>query len=514
VLEVDLRTGGAAPRTTPTSFLERARSRASGARDAWPLFALIGLAAANFGWQLGSSSYFVDEVLSLQVATEPLGGVLHATATSEVTPPLYFYLMHEWIGRIGTLAAWATRLPSALAGIAVVAAVWWLASLLSDRRAVAVVAAGLTALSPLALQYAQMAQGYVFVMLTVTLAVAASLRAQQPGEHRGRWLAAGAVAAVLALWLHYTAGLAVIPLCIWVAKANDLPARWRAAFIGACIVAEATVVPMMIAQHNSFPDRSGVAGTAALTLTTAERVFELPFDGRVDPLRLLGLAVTIAALVILAVKRGRLLRHWQLVGVLAVGPPLALFLLSALQQQGFLGHLMLARYAIGSAPFVIIAIAAAVTSIELRAVSAVLGVAALTVAITGVAMSHRRTGFYLDARGIAQYIHTREHRGDVSLATGSQGELIPLGYYGVDYDPSSKADGPSLVTTRSHRLWVIAQLPTNAVSTATLRRAMRLPGFTTTDVHIFPSLNPMGVVLEVPVATRAATATTAKHART
>jgi mannosyltransferase len=492
---------------------KRAGSRATAARGAWPLLALLGLAAANFGWQLGSSSYFVDEVLSLQVSLEPLGGVLHAASTSEVTPPLYFYFMHEWIGRIGTIAEWATRLPSVLAGIALVAAVWWLARLLSERRVLAAVAAGLTALSPLALQYAQMAQGYVFVMLAVTLAAAASLRARQPGQHRGRWLAAAAIAAVFALWLHYTAVLLVIPLCIWIARATDLPTRWRCAFIGVCIAAEATVVPMMIAQHNSFPNRPGVAGTAALTLTTAERVFELPFDGRVDPLRLLGLAVTLAALLTLAVRRTQLLRNWRLVGVLAIGPPLALLLLSAVERSGFLGHLMLARYAIGSAPFVTVVIAAAVTSIEWRAFGAVLGIAALTVAVTGVVLSHRRTGFYLDARDVAQYVNAREHPGDVELAPGNQGELVPLGYYGLRYDPSGTADGPTLVATRRHRLWVIAQLPTNSVSTATLRRAMRLPGFTTTDVHVFQSLNPMGVVLEVPIPMRDLKTATAKHAR-
>jgi len=104
----------------------------------WPLAlpAVIAVAAANFLWQLGSSSYFVDEVQSVDVATRPLGGVLHATATLEVSPPAYFYFEHEWLGHLGSLSEWAARLPSAICGILLAGPVWWLATLVSDRRAV------------------------------------------------------------------------------------------------------------------------------------------------------------------------------------------------------------------------------------------------------------------------------------------------------------------------------------------------------------------------------------------
>ena len=65
---------------------------------------------------------------------------------------------------------WVLRLPSAVAAIALVAAVWWLALPLGGRRA-ATIAALFCALSPLVLQYGQQARGYVFAMLLVTLAV-------------------------------------------------------------------------------------------------------------------------------------------------------------------------------------------------------------------------------------------------------------------------------------------------------------------------------------------------------
>ncbi|HEY2436604.1 MAG TPA: hypothetical protein VGH93_05450, partial [Solirubrobacteraceae bacterium] len=59
--------------------------------------AVLALGAANFLWQLGGSSYFVDEVQSLEVATRPLHGVLHATSTIELAPPAYFYFLHGWL---------------------------------------------------------------------------------------------------------------------------------------------------------------------------------------------------------------------------------------------------------------------------------------------------------------------------------------------------------------------------------------------------------------------------------
>ena len=101
------------------------------------LAAVIGLAAANFLWQLGSSSYYVDEIQALAVSLHPISGLLHAIANDEITPPAYFAFLHEWTGHVGTGPEWVTRLPSALCGVALVGAVYWLASVVSERRLVA-----------------------------------------------------------------------------------------------------------------------------------------------------------------------------------------------------------------------------------------------------------------------------------------------------------------------------------------------------------------------------------------
>ena len=91
--------------------------------ERWALPAILAVAALNFFWQLGSSSYYVDEVLSIEHALPSLGNVLSAVRTGETTPWTFFVFLHEWLYRTGSQAEWVTRLPSAVAGVALVAAV-------------------------------------------------------------------------------------------------------------------------------------------------------------------------------------------------------------------------------------------------------------------------------------------------------------------------------------------------------------------------------------------------------
>ena len=63
-------------------------------------------------------------------------------------------------------------------------AVYWLASLLSEHPAFALVAAALCACSPFVLEYAQRAQGYAFVALAVTAAVAAAIQHDRADRRR------------------------------------------------------------------------------------------------------------------------------------------------------------------------------------------------------------------------------------------------------------------------------------------------------------------------------------------
>lgn len=458
---------------------------------------MLGVAAANFLWQLGSSSYFVDEIQSISVARSPIGGVLHAISKIELTPPVYFYFQHEWLLRTRTAEEWVARLPSAACGVVLVAAVYWLASLLSERRAVALGAASLAALSPFVLEYSQLAQGYVFVMLAVTLAVAASLRALGTSRRQGRWLAAGAGAAVLALWLHYTAALVVVPLCAWVATREAFSRRSRYGFVAACAIAAVALVPLILAQHRAIPVRAATF-TAGVNRTNVERVFATPLDGRADSLLVLGVLATVAALLTLAARRQSIVREWRLLVAIAAGVPLALLTLSA-----FGAHLMLTRYAAVAAPFTLVAIAAAVVGARSRPLGALLGAGALTVAVAGLVASHRQRGFYLDARGMARYVRAHELPGDAVLASSSPGSAVPLIFYGLRPNFTGTEAANAIVRERRRRLWAIYELsedvPAASEVLAFARGVLRPLGYDARQARVFPGTAPVAVVLEVPL---------------
>jgi uncharacterized membrane protein YuzA (DUF378 family) len=71
-------------------------------------------------WRLGERSLWFDEAKSLVVAASPLGEIAARTRSLEGIPPLYFYLLHAWMGIFGASAS-AARAFSAVVGAAALA---------------------------------------------------------------------------------------------------------------------------------------------------------------------------------------------------------------------------------------------------------------------------------------------------------------------------------------------------------------------------------------------------------
>src|SRR5438874_10677556 len=201
-------------------------------RLALPVILLV--AAANFAWQLGSSSYFVDEAFSVLHSAPSFGAMFHFIARYETTPWPYFVFLHEWMGHTGSEAEWVTRLPSVVAGVALVWGTYWMAGAFVSRRP-ALAAAALAALSPLITSYAQETRVYVFLMLALVIAVGAAVRAAKRTEAQNRLLILGALAAFVAIWLHYIALSVVLPLLVWVEIRPNLRVRQRAGLGVACV---------------------------------------------------------------------------------------------------------------------------------------------------------------------------------------------------------------------------------------------------------------------------------------
>ncbi len=470
------------------------------------LVGLLGLAAANFAWQLGSSSYFVDEVLSISAATHSLGSLLHAVSHTEISPPGYFLFQHEWLGRTGSRAEWVARLPSMLGAVALVGAVYWLGWVLSRRFVIALGSAALAATSPFVLQYAQLAQGYLFAALATTLSVCGVLQAERSRLAPARWLVAGGAAAVLAMCINYTAVPVVAMICGWVWSREAFPSRWRRGFVSACALVVVVLAPLFVVQWHKTPGRHGVGSAASLTLDSLGRLARAPFQGRVASLPALSIVATLAPLSVLGLRRRRLPSPWLLIAAIAIGEPLFLLLLSA-----FGARVVLTRYAAVAVPFVIVAVVAGIALLP-RPAALVAALAVLIAAAVGLRDNHRQLSFYADARGAIDYIQAHREIGDVVLSPTSPTVAAPLAYYGsqglnplLHYAFTGSRQAATLISER-RRLWVVAEVPTGSLTAAGIispeqALAGRL-GYRVGPGRLFPSSTPLAVIGWTPVALR------------
>jgi 4-amino-4-deoxy-L-arabinose transferase-like glycosyltransferase len=174
------------------------------------LFLALSLRLVN----IGTEPLWGDEILSLDVIQHFSGdtrGMLSYLREVEVHPPLFYLMMGPWIAAFGDSAA-ALRTPSLLFSLAVVALAYALAvSLFADRRA-GVLAAFVTALLPLQIEFGQEARPYAmlcFFGALTTLCLWRSLRGD------GRWVIGYAAASALGLYTHYSFLFVLLPLSGW-----------------------------------------------------------------------------------------------------------------------------------------------------------------------------------------------------------------------------------------------------------------------------------------------------------
>lgn len=152
-------------------------------------------------FELGYEALWFDEVNTLYRAGAdgPLGVL--ARSAADVQAPLYDLLSWIVAGPLGRTDAWAFRLPAALAGIALVPVVGALALSFTGRRAAAVLAALLVAMSPFQIRFAQEARPYTLLALLSGLLLLAAMRALTSEGRRGlAWIA---IAGPLIVLTHY-----------------------------------------------------------------------------------------------------------------------------------------------------------------------------------------------------------------------------------------------------------------------------------------------------------------------
>jgi Dolichyl-phosphate-mannose-protein mannosyltransferase len=472
--------------------------------DLLPLLPLL-LAAVNFCWQLGSPSLHIDEAFSWSAADLPLGELLHQVRVQEVAPWTYYLGLHGWIGLLGSDSEWLMRLPSALAGVALVAVTYRIGLLVLDRRP-ALLAATLAAASPLILTYAQEVRAYAFAMLLVAIAVWAALEARRGAGPRRRraWLAVLVASSIGAFWLHYTAALVLIPLYAWVLLKEGLGRRRGLVVVCASLLGSLPLLPLMLDQL-SRGHEAGVAPSARLTAENFLRVVGTPYDGRSERLSfwlVLGAVALVAALLLVAVTdreraqsepRGLLLP-------LVIAPVLAVVAVTVVSDD-----VLISRYTAVAAPFFVLLVAWG-TSVAPRSLAPLIAVAAFAAAGGASLDLHRSDGFYADVKGAFEAIGDRYRRGDVVLLRGYPA-IGPIGgYYGgrelprgapllvPDLIPAQKPALRQAIRDR-RRLWSVDQLRLRPA----LRRGIVPRGYRRAGPRLrFPGAFDLQLTLAVP----------------
>jgi mannosyltransferase len=212
------------------------------------LFVFVGLAVRIFC--LACKPFWFDEAFSVEVARVSLGNFLHLLWWREANMSLYYVLLRMWL-HFGQ-GPYFIRSLSAVIATAAIPAVYWLASLLYDRR-VALIAAAMLTFNAYSVRYAQEARSYSLFLLLAILSSVFFVRCLRSPSRRNR--AAYVLFSILAVYAHLYAllllvgqwlasrwmaqprspqlrknwkiiGFAVAPLLIFVAKTGAGPIRW------------------------------------------------------------------------------------------------------------------------------------------------------------------------------------------------------------------------------------------------------------------------------------------------
>src|SRR5918993_1174148 len=174
--------------------------------SALPFIVLIAAALRLYG--IGRQSLWFDEAASVRIVRQGWGEMFAAIKDAERIPPLHYVLLWGWV-RVFGHAEWSVRLPSALAGIGSVWALYALTKRLFGNGA-AFVAALLLAVAPYQISYAQEARAYTLMVLLSLLSCWLFVRVLDADEPKARFDAAYVLAGAAALYSHLYAVFALL----------------------------------------------------------------------------------------------------------------------------------------------------------------------------------------------------------------------------------------------------------------------------------------------------------------
>jgi 4-amino-4-deoxy-L-arabinose transferase-like glycosyltransferase len=251
---------------------------------------------------LGEQSFWYDEGQTVQLMHMSFGRMLRGVDTNQATPQVYYILAWVWSKLVG-YREFGMRFLPAFAGVLTVPVAFLTARQLAATQA-GVIAAALTASSPMLVWYSQEARAYSLMVLISSLSVLAFVKLLD--ELTTRRITAWALLAGLALWTHYFSALVVIPEAVWLLWRNHGDRRMRLALwgVGLCSLA---LLPQVV--HQSKLNLAGGGGwIASIPLST--RLPEAAIQELLGPSRILtpvtlGIDLLVVAVALAAICRRR-----------------------------------------------------------------------------------------------------------------------------------------------------------------------------------------------------------------
>jgi mannosyltransferase len=260
-------------------------------------------------YRLGHQGFWFDEGNTALLVHFSPGKMLGLIPQTESTPPLYYCVAWVW-ARLFGYGETGLRSLSAVCGVLVVPVAYGAGSKLISRRA-GLIAAALTACSPLLIWYSQEARSYeMLVFLSSVSLLAFAYALEKPTSRR---VAAWVIASALALATHYYAILAVVPEAAWLlwVHRSRRPVQAGVAVVGLCGLA---LIPLAIGQSGtgnaSWIAQAPLGRRLGQVIPQFASGFDGPAHSVLEPLAI-AMLVLAAALVLLrsdaSARRGALI---------------------------------------------------------------------------------------------------------------------------------------------------------------------------------------------------------------
>lgn len=412
------------------------------------LLAMIALCLVAADIRLATSrGLWVDEAISVRQAQLPYRQMLADMQNTDVHPPLHHTLLWITVRLFGT-SELAVRLPSLIAGVALVPAMAWSGRVIYDKRT-GWVAAALACVAPFCVWYSQEARMYALFMLFAALAVAAQVVAVRRGLRRD-WIIYAVCTAAL-IWTQYFAFLPVMVQQVafaWVVWRRRGDRERRRALVRGWLAASALIavalipmVPILHGQFTAYTHRSsglvpGQAGANSSTIGGAISIYAVGAnliwgiwgyhaDGVMVQIAALWPLVMLAALVLLG--RGRSGPSVLLLSLVVV-PMTMLFVIGSMKRD-----LFELRYFSGAVPAMLLLGARLVTATTRRKVAGLVAAGVLTLTMAAGLVDQQLNGAnprLYDFQGALAVVHEI----DAEASTAASGRPVLL------YEPSYLAD--------------------------------------------------------------------------